>query len=367
MRYAFVTVSVAISIELKRISEINEQDSSFSFDAEIHLSWNQSNNESTWTPDLFFSNELDSNQKYSANGQVSEPGGNKNSHHWFQVRLTFACNMDMKRYPFDRQSCSSKISSCKRRPRLLSTWEKIFCNLLDSYKERQLQLRWTDDTPIKVEKDFHPGGHHFLRRLVASPNCSLTALNASCVKLTFVFQRNSIKAITNWYLPGIFLTFMSWFALILNPRKNTFIRMLVALISFAGNILIAASVEMSTSRVPYTRSIDYFVILCSSFSFAAVVETVLVICLTGIVAQDINTYAVNDDKSENRSKFARKLKTVVTTIEIVFRTLFSVFYLLLICISIIKPAYNAFFALDSLPNKNDFVLSFRLPNFWSLF
>ncbi|XP_035233221.1 glutamate-gated chloride channel-like [Stegodyphus dumicola] len=67
-----------------------------------------------WTPTLFFINEKDSKLVVSTRDNVYvqiDPDGNV--YYALRLQLVLSCPMNLKHYPFDKQSCRIRVSSCK--------------------------------------------------------------------------------------------------------------------------------------------------------------------------------------------------------------------------------------------------------------
>jgi len=84
--------------------------------------------------------------------------------YWCSLSMTLNCTMDLRRYPFDTQTCPMRLANCTLRSNLDFKWllfwfsssNTVKCTKLflwiDGYTTSSVKLEWKDDEPVQVTK-----------------------------------------------------------------------------------------------------------------------------------------------------------------------------------------------------------------------
>lgn len=112
--------------------------------------------EAIWVPHVFFANERSSNilgtSEKDILTSVSPDGTIILS---YRIQATLHCWMNLQKFPFDEQHCSTVLESCKFflfKIFFSSYFEIIY---LGMYNSSELMLRWESKSPVTLAPELH--------------------------------------------------------------------------------------------------------------------------------------------------------------------------------------------------------------------
>lgn len=211
-----------------------------------------------WTPDTFFSNELDGRVHDVMRRNVLVriyPDGT--IQHSARVTLKQTCPLDHRGFPFDSQVCSIVPVSY-------------------AYTTEDVTYQWRKENPVQVTK--HLSTEPFVMEKYSTDYCASKTRTGTypCLKANFWFSRNPHYVIVSVYVPCIMLVFLSWVPLWLEPQA-TLVRFLVPLL-----VLLAMANTIVTLRhhlfphAGYTMSADVWTGTCLGFVFVVLIQVTVV-------------------------------------------------------------------------------------------
>ncbi|CAJ0589633.1 unnamed protein product [Cylicocyclus nassatus] len=176
---------------------------------------------------------------------------------WINHRLSVKspCNLDLRQFPFDVQSCILILESY-------------------SHNAEEVQLRWMDEAvtlmkPIQLP-DFDLVNFETKKENLIYPNGYWDQL-----QVVFTFKRRYGFYIIQAYVPTYLTIIVSWVSFCMEPkalpaRTTVGISSLLALTFQFGNIL------KNLPRVSYVKAMDVWMLGCISFVFGTMVELAFV-------------------------------------------------------------------------------------------
>lgn len=211
-----------------------------------------------WKPDLFFTNELSSShhEMIVPNHVIRlYPDGGV----FFSQRITvnLACPMVFTNYPFDRQTCSIRMSSY-------------------GYTTDDVVLMWKESDPVQVSRNVRVP--NFSLESHQTDYCTSKSANGeqySCIAANFHIRRGVWTNVMQIFIPSLLCVIVSWIALWLEPKAIT-ARVIVGIGSLMSLKSIVHSITTSLPPVSYIKIIDIWTGMCVAFVFAALLETTIV-------------------------------------------------------------------------------------------
>ncbi|KAK6756095.1 hypothetical protein RB195_014469 [Necator americanus] len=176
---------------------------------------------------------------------------------WINHRLSVKtpCNLDLRQFPFDVQSCILILESY-------------------SHNAEEVQLRWMEEAvtlmkPIQLP-DFDLVNFETKKENLLYPNGYWDQL-----QVVFTFKRRYGFYIIQAYVPTYLTIIVSWVSFCMEPkalpaRTTVGISSLLALTFQFGNIL------KNLPRVSYVKAMDVWMLGCISFVFGTMVELAFV-------------------------------------------------------------------------------------------
>ncbi|XP_071951836.1 gamma-aminobutyric acid receptor subunit beta-like [Antedon mediterranea] len=229
-----------------------------------------------WVPDTYFINERRSNYHtvLSENSLIRiKPNGNL----LYSTRLTItpSCQMDLKYFPMDMQHCM--------------LWMESY-----AYSDRDIEYNWVDTDGITMDQN------------ISLPQFSLLGFNHRAHKATyyvgnysqlvadFYLGRSISYYVIQVYVPASMIVLLSWVSFWIN-RAATPARVALGITTVLTLTTLMASVNSSLPKLSYVKAIDYYLVMCYLFVFAALIEFALV-SYTGSLA---------DQKKRNNPSFTK--------------------------------------------------------------
>ncbi|XP_019639407.1 PREDICTED: glycine receptor subunit alphaZ1-like isoform X1 [Branchiostoma belcheri] len=205
-----------------------------------------------WLPDVFFVNE-------KAAGFASSTGTSRmmrihpNGDVLYSTKKTalLACPMNFALYPMDSQECSIKIESF-------------------SHTTMDINLKWSE-VPIVVNE------------AIRLPEFQITDVNStrcdavrevgtfSCLEGRFKMVRRMGYYIIQTYIPSILIVILSWLTFWISPEIAP-ARVALGITTVLTSTTFTAINRSTMPRFSYVRAIDIWLLACSFFIFAALVE-----------------------------------------------------------------------------------------------
>ncbi|XP_078614090.1 glycine receptor subunit alphaZ1-like isoform X3 [Branchiostoma floridae x Branchiostoma japonicum] len=205
-----------------------------------------------WLPDVFFVNE-------KAAGFSSSTGSSRmmrihpNGDVLFSTKKTalLACPMNFQLYPMDSQECSIKIESF-------------------SHTTMDIDLKWSEVPLILNEAISLP---EFRILGVDSKRCDATREigTFSCLEGKFRMVRRMGYYIIQTYIPSILIVILSWLTFWISPEIAP-ARVALGITTVLTSTTFTAINRSTMPRFSYVRAIDIWLLACSFFIFAALVE-----------------------------------------------------------------------------------------------
>ncbi|OWF51197.1 glycine receptor subunit alpha-2-like [Mizuhopecten yessoensis] len=267
-------VIIECDLHINSIDSVTEVEMEFTAEVTLHLTWRDARldkqfknfnvefvelgakkMENFWVPDIFFPNEKRAafHNVMSANKMIRI---HKNSlvHYTTRLSLTLSCPMNLRKYPFDQQTCSIKIESF-------------------GFTKSQLSLKWSNSTnPLLVKKGMElPQFQLVGNRFYDLETFSKIRGNYSSLKADFFMVRNINYYVIQMYIPSLLIVMLSWVSFWLNVNSVPG-RVNLGVLSVLTISTQSSSVNRTLPRVSYTKAIDIWMAACLVFVVAALVE-----------------------------------------------------------------------------------------------
>ncbi|XP_033743548.1 glycine receptor subunit alpha-2-like [Pecten maximus] len=267
-------VVIECDLHVNSIDSVTEVEMEFTIEVILHLTWrdprvmktfqNQTvesieldarKMENFWVPDIFFPNEKRAafHNVMSANKMIRI---HKNSivHYTTRLSLTLSCPMNLRKYPFDQQTCSVKIESF-------------------GFTKSQMRLKWSNNSsPLLVKKGMElPQFQLVGNRYYDLETFSKIRGNYSSLRADFFMVRNINYYVIQMYIPSLLIVMLSWVSFWLNVNSVPG-RVNLGVLSVLTISTQSSSVNRTLPRVSYTKAIDIWMAACLVFVVAALVE-----------------------------------------------------------------------------------------------
>ncbi|XP_025088665.1 glycine receptor subunit alpha-2-like [Pomacea canaliculata] len=213
-----------------------------------------------WVPDLYFPNE-----KLASFHQIMGPNTMMRLYpdgrleYLARLSLTLSCPMNLRNYPFDRQSCSLKIESF-------------------GFDSEKLILEWvTDGDPVEINEDIELPQFQVVAKEsgVCSKQERYKIGNHSCLMATFHLERSLQYYLIQMYIPSSLIVVVSWLSFWLTASSVPG-RISLGVLTVLTMTTQSSSVNASLPRVSYIKAIDLWMSTCLVFVFAALIEFAVV-------------------------------------------------------------------------------------------
>ncbi|XP_071847416.1 gamma-aminobutyric acid receptor subunit alpha-2-like isoform X2 [Apostichopus japonicus] len=214
--------------------------------------------ESIWYPDTYIYNG-----KKSKSHSITTPNRLfrifPNGDILYTQRLTIvaACPMQFQKYPMDSQNCSVIVGS-------------------NTYSVEDVVYKWKHSDNLKdsvaISDDIRLS-QYALITWDAFENIKVSDRigNRTLLKVTFVLKRNLGNFLIQTYLPCSMVVILSWISFFLN-REATPARVSLGIMTILSITTLGWNSRTQLPKVHYANAIDYYVLLCFGFTFAAVCE-----------------------------------------------------------------------------------------------
>lgn len=206
-----------------------------------------------WKPEVFFANA-----KHAAFQYVTVPNvmlriyPNGNILYMLRLKMTFACMMDLSKYPFDMQICTMEMASFSK-------------------TTNELILTWASSNPVQLTETLKLPQYEIKDVKMLTCNATFHIGEFSCIVAEFHLQRSIGFHLLESYLPTILIVIISWLSFWLDveatPARITLGITTLLTMSFKGS-----SFQETLPQVSYVKAIDVWMGCCTAFVFAAVLE-----------------------------------------------------------------------------------------------
>ncbi|CAI4228927.1 unnamed protein product [Auanema sp. JU1783] len=273
---------VYVGFFVESLGNFRSTEMTFDMDLYMYMSWldvrmahNQSDYvlvndkhflDNMWLPDLYFANARTAyfhdvtvhnfNMFIAPDGMIS---------YGTRVTLNLACNLDLKDYPLDRQTCLVKIISYGHvKSEMNATW----------FEEGSIRYNPDINLPefhiISMENDYCDGIFHY----TITHNSSRIG-DFSCLLGKLNLNRAIGFHLVQSYIPTALIVAISWVSFWIDRRA------VPARVSLSFTTLLTLSTQGNGIRymlpaVSYAKAIDYFYGVCMLFIFGVLLEFALV-------------------------------------------------------------------------------------------
>ncbi|XP_075222865.1 secretory chloride channel [Lycorma delicatula] len=227
--------------------------------------------EKVWTPHLYLVNEHESHVMGSSRPDVLvsiQPDGTVL--YSTRMKVTLLCLMDLKKFPFDSQTC----------PLVLESW---------AYNTSQLVLDWEEGSPVSVNHRLQLTEYSLVNfwtnssEVVYAPDTKPDdvygnlqyhgkfAGNYSSLTVHFQLKREVGHYIMDYFMPSILLVVVSWVSFWLDPNAVPG-RTTLGTSTMLTFITLSRNIGSSLPKVSYIKATEIWFIVCTGFIFGSLVE-----------------------------------------------------------------------------------------------
>ncbi|XP_077516686.1 gamma-aminobutyric acid receptor subunit alpha-6-like isoform X2 [Amblyomma americanum] len=210
--------------------------------------------ELVWTPDTYFFNGQSSYLH-----KVTVPNKFVRLFHdgrlMYSMRLTIkaSCPMHLRKYPLDMQACPLEIGSF-------------------AYSSKEVVFKWKGPEPVVISPDVTLSQYEFVNITVTnSTTYGPGGEVRSSLMARFILSRRRGYFILQIYAPCSMIVGASWVAFWIN-RNDAAGRVAVGATTVLTLVTMGFGGRASLPKVDYATALDWFVIMCFTFVFTALVE-----------------------------------------------------------------------------------------------
>jgi len=305
-------VNVTTNMFVRAFEEVNTLNMDYVVDITFRQQWNDprlayddangkvnvltlSSDDMVWRPDTFFRNGKEASLHDIPNKQtylrVFPNGDVLNS---MRLKVKLYCPMNLKRYPFDTQTCQLQIASY--------SWTKDVVSYI-----------WKEQYPLQfVSSLFLP---EMMLMALKTENCDVRTNTGtySCLSANFVLARPYSNHILITYIPYMMIVILTWFTFWLKQR-DSLLKVGINLLLLLWIVTKNNDISEGLPKVAYTKAIDVWTGWCTIFIFLAFVESV-------VVCRCVN-------ESDNTKKLGWRGKSLSEKVDYISRIFFPVAFLL---------------------------------------
>ncbi|XP_037573217.1 glutamate-gated chloride channel-like isoform X2 [Dermacentor silvarum] len=263
-------VIVYTNMYVRSIDNIDDKDMEFSVQLTFRQMWKDErlkfndlggqlayviveNPDKLWLPDPFFSNEISGSFH-----NIIKPNVLVRIYHdgrvlySVRVSLKLSCPMNLKNFPFDRQTCSIMTTSY-------------------AHTTEDIVFLWRQGDPVQVTRNLHLSRFSLTSFLTSYCSSKTNTGEYSCLRLDLLFDRERNGYMINVYLPCIMCVLVSWVVLWIS-NKNTAVRVFVPLVVLLVMAMFISKLNQDEfPRTSYTKAVDTWTGVCLTFVFFVLV------------------------------------------------------------------------------------------------
>ncbi|XP_006812443.2 glycine receptor subunit alphaZ1-like [Saccoglossus kowalevskii] len=210
-----------------------------------------------WTPDLYFVNVKEGQvHKVTIINRHIRVSPNGTILYDMRVSVILICNLYLHHYPMDKQTCRIEIESF-------------------GYTTSDVRLLWDKNFPADIQEDL----------VMPEFSMSYPAVNSTVVHYpqlgdydqlycSFSLHRELIYYVLEHYVPSTLMVIVSWVSFWLNVEATP-ARAGLGITTALTLATLSSSARAHMAKVSYTKAIDIWMLVCSLFVFAALVEFAL--------------------------------------------------------------------------------------------
>ncbi|XP_067134200.1 gamma-aminobutyric acid receptor subunit alpha-1-like [Centruroides vittatus] len=313
---------VHTDIEIRSFGHISEKNMVYSLDCYFRQTWwdkrlTYSNETFTvlsmdwkflqkvWTPDTFFLNGKGSYlHKVSAPNKFIRIASDGKMQYSMRLTVKASCPMHLRKYPLDIQACPLEIGSF-------------------AYTTRDVIYEWkkTKGKAVILADDVTSSQYDFLN--ISMSNFTIIGPAgglSSALKVRFMLRRRRGYFILQIYAPSAMIVGASWVSFWINPTDAAG-RVAVGAMTVLTLVTMGFGGKSALPRVAYATAMDWFVVMCFTFVFAAMVEYACVNLTDRYYTRKANKANAsksveNDEEAENKEKESDKDIKEEETIEL---------------------------------------------------
>ncbi|KAJ7336017.1 Gamma-aminobutyric acid receptor subunit alpha-4 [Desmophyllum pertusum] len=174
------------------------------------------------------------------------------------VTLLASCNMDLRRFPLDSQSCCLKFGSY-------------------GYTTDHIIFEWGPAAVVVGSKEM--AQFEYKGNNLSSNIAEFSTGNFSTVTVKFLFERRVGYYLIQVYLPDIFVVALSWIVFWMDKTEMGD-RMALGITTILTIMFLLGSLNGSMPRVSYPKALDWYLLVSFTFVFLSLIECMIVFIFT---------------------------------------------------------------------------------------
>ncbi|KAF0300116.1 Glycine receptor subunit alpha-2 [Amphibalanus amphitrite] len=225
------------------------------------------NSNRMWIPTIYLVNQKDAKIIDVSNRNVFVnvcPQGDV--YYSFRVKSSLVCGMHLRKFPFDNQTCSVLLESWQHSTsEMVMTWEEKLPFSTDDISLAEYSL-----TDIRVTN----ATFHFPQTTIFSDlqwRVGRAEAYYSRLVLDFFMSREPGYYLLDYYIPSGFLVIVSWVSFWLSPEAAP-ARVTLGTSTMLTFITLSNTIKNSLPKVSYTKFVDVWLFICTTFIFLSLVE-----------------------------------------------------------------------------------------------
>ncbi|KAL5107575.1 Glycine receptor subunit alpha-3 [Taenia crassiceps] len=210
--------------------------------------------EKLWLPDLFFRNGKEGRvHRMTLPNYLTRISPDGNILYSQKMTMRFSCQMDLKTFPMDAQTCHINMGSY-------------------GYSLKELRFVWRPIQPIELSNGMQIAEFNSPESVVAQDcNAFPTDENSSCLNATFVLSRQLGSWFSSVYITNFLIVMASWHSFWVDIEAQP-ARVALGLLTLLGLITQASGISQNLPRVSYIKAIDVWNIACITFNVSVLIE-----------------------------------------------------------------------------------------------
>lgn len=334
---AFVKpLEVVVNMYVRKIHRLDDDKMLFSLDTTFRQMWvderlkfnaingvphlNLNDDDDLWTPGLFFNDYKGSTHDVTTPNILVRLWPNGTVMHSKRYNLMLYCDMDFHDFPFDVQTCNMTIAAY-------------------AYRSSDIVLKWRspDEEAIFIAKSLINDGLYTLKKFDTIATSSKTSTGEySKLVLSLDFQRVLPYYGIQIFIPCFMMTIAGYLPFWIG-MKHFNARIILAVATCYTLAVQISNFNIDLPRTSYTKAVDVFTGMSLTFTFATVIETIVVYVLTAHNQESIGESLIqsSDGSSATHSKSSDKTKRMRewlrdhsdSTIDVVAKIAYPVVYL----------------------------------------
>lgn len=178
-----------------------------------------------------------------------------------RIQATLYCSMDLRKFPFDKQQCST----------ILESW---------MYNSSEVRLHWETKTPVTMSSAQHLTEYQIINIFTNETvvNADLNDLrhgafagNYSSLAFTVTLSRQMGFYLIDYFLPSMMIVSCSWVSFWLQADQ-TAPRVMLGTTTMLTFITLASAQGKTLPKVSYIKASEIWFMGCASFIFLSLAE-----------------------------------------------------------------------------------------------